>query len=78
MNIYGYAKEKDLNEDGLMNMSEVTIVGTKEKLKKIAKFIDEYADKLYDENDHKHFCDYDKSHDRKSSDIIIMKEKEIN
>ena len=76
MNIYGYAKEKDLNEHGLMNMSEITIVGSAERLKKIAKFINEYADQLEGGNiyEHEHFSDYDEEHDDSSVDIIIVKE----
>lgn len=77
MNTYGYAKQKDLNEHGLMKMSEVTISATPEELRRISDFIAKCADEMEGSNasEHEHYCDYDEDYDESGSDLIVIIEK---
>lgn len=72
MKTFGYAKQENLNGDGLMEMEEITISATKQELRKIAEFLIQCADALPDDETlgHEHYSDFiDK---KTETDLIVV------
>jgi hypothetical protein len=76
MKAYGYAKRENVNEHGLMEMSEITITASSKRLKEIAEFILKCAEEI--EDGHEHFCDHVDNFGDTDPDIIIMVEDETD
>jgi hypothetical protein len=77
MKAYGYPKRENVNEDGLMEMSEITIRASLKRLKEIAEFILKSAAEIEDKNGHEHLRDHIENFRSSDPDIIIMVEEEI-
>ena len=77
MKVFGY-KEKVLNEDELLQMSEVTFQASPKTLRAIAQFFNESADYLekHDDFDHAHLQDDWSEWQEKYPDVIIVKKEE--
>lgn len=71
MKAYGYARREHVNEHGLMEMSEISIVASKKRLKEIAEFILKSVDEIEDGNGHEHLCDHLDDFGDTDPDLII-------
>lgn len=72
MKAFGYAKRENLNEDGLMEMEEISISASRSELKQIAEFMLKCAEELPDTGEfcHEHFNDF--TENESETDLIIV------
>ncbi len=72
MKTFGYPKKENLNEDGLMEMEEISISASREELKKLSEFLLKCAVELPDTGEfcHEHFSDF--VDNNPETDLIIV------
>jgi hypothetical protein len=76
MKIYGYSSKEKINDDGLLEMKEITIQTKTNYLREVSTFLNQCADSIEKHGDkfgHGHFSDYLSNWDKKLSDIIVVK-----
>ena len=76
MKVYGYSKRENVNEHGLMEMEEISIVASKKRFKEIAEFILKSVEEIEYENSHEHLRYNVEGFKDTEADLIIMVENE--
>ncbi len=74
MNFFGYSKSTN---DELLELIEMTVQASPEKLRKLASFLNQCADDIESDEgwEHEHFSDYTSDFDESSPDLIVFKEQ---
>ena len=75
MKTFGYSKKENLNEDGLMEMEEISISASRDELRKIGEFFLKCAEILPDTEElcHEHYND--NTDEKSETDLIVVLEQ---